>query len=139
MKLLDAIAIVESNNSDTALRFERTLFASKPQWVTNQVGKICGVNKCSYDTGLMIACTSWGVWQLLGANLYAQGFDAPILDLLSVGDEIFARKFILQTGFNPDSELSDYSEQQLINFSAKYNGPGNPVAYANDLRRAAVT
>jgi hypothetical protein len=138
MKLIDAIAIVESDNYSTAIRFEPTLYENPPSWIVSMVGKICAINKCSYDTGIMIACTSFGTWQLLGANLYAQGYAKPILALQVSDEELTARKFLLSIGFNPDLDVTEFSPNQLLQFATKYNGPADPVKYAKAIVRAAA-
>jgi hypothetical protein len=141
MILLDCIALVESSNNSGALRFEQELFESDPSWVQGQVSKIMGANKCSEATALMIASTSWGKFQMLGANLYsfAQG-DVPLQSIFSndaLQQELFGL-FIKPRGYDPNEAIDDWEGERFGAFAKFYNGPGAIGNYVAAMKGTLV-
>jgi hypothetical protein len=146
LTLWNCIAMVESGKFQGAMRFERFLFLDPPPWAKAQVARIqfChgGPSKCDEDTALQIACTSYGFFQLLGANIYADGeFKDTIWDFtdcILTQDRSFAR-FIAPHGFDPDEDVSKWGDDRFLDFARFYNGPGKPDAYAEAMKRQLVT
>ena len=68
--LMHLIGLVESGLTAHAIRFEEHLYRKYKQRHV-KVGLIASYNGfCSNDTAYMIACSSWGMYQILGWNLY---------------------------------------------------------------------
>lgn len=133
MILSQCISLVESNDNPDAIRFEPELYLNCPDWITNTISNIAEKNICSTDTAKMIACSSWGKYQILGANIYAQGFANNIMDFVFDGDqsqETIFNKFITTGGFDWRDNLGTWSQEQFENFARFYNGPGNFQNYA---------
>jgi hypothetical protein len=142
--LQDCIQWVESGNHAEAMRFEPTLFTSRPAWVVNQIAKIQyahgGATSCDTNTAMQIACTSYGLYQILGANIYASGdFKNSIFDFvfdLLFQEDAFQR-FIAPHGFTPDEDLSTWNDERFAAFATFYNGPGNVASYVKAMRAHA--
>jgi hypothetical protein len=146
MLLRACIELVESSRYPHAIRFEATLWAKDPQWVNGQEPTIARYNGgCSQDTARMIACSSWGLYQLLGANIYALGYQNSIIEFcggqfagLNISDQcLIFDKFISRNGFKPDEDLSAWRLDRFEQFAAFYNGPGDVQNYASHMRALA--
>jgi len=93
--LTHLIGLVESGLTPHAIRFEEHLYRKyKEKHV--KVSAIATVNGfCSVDTAYMIASTSWGMFQILGWNLYYKcNLNVPIgeyLNSVSLQEETFRR------------------------------------------------
>lgn len=139
MRLADCVAAVESFGGwQGAIRFESALDLSHPQWVEGQASKIATANRCSIPTALMLACTSFGDYQILGANIYAGGYDAPILAWWASPaeqDQSFSR-FIEPRGFSADEDVTAWDDARFLAFGAFYNG--NAAAYSAAMKKAAA-
>ena len=141
MILQDVIAKIESNDDCNAIRFEPTLFQSKPAWIGKSIEFIKNHhNNISDDTAWMIACSSWGRYQLLGCNIYSLGFDSTIFDFVDNDhgeqEEIFG-DFILTSGYKSVENIANWNQTQFENFAHFYNGPGNIEDYANKMKAIA--
>jgi len=91
------IGLVESGLSPHAIRFEEHLYKKYKQRNV-KVGLIASYNGfCSKDTSYMIACSSWGIYQILGWNLYYKcGLEVSIgeyLNDVSLQNETFKNFF----------------------------------------------
>ena len=72
MILKEVIAHVESNNNLFALRYEESYFIKAEKKGNEKVlNLIQAFNRCSKDTAKVIFATSFGLYQILGANLYS--------------------------------------------------------------------
>lgn len=129
--LQSVVSAVESGDNQNAIRFESSLFATRPLWVSNQIKRIQSIHKCSTDTAKMVACSSWGFYQILGANIYAQGYDAPVqVYCQNAADQASVFKgFITPRHFSPDEDVSQWTADRGYAFSTFYNGPGAPLVY----------
>lgn len=68
------IAGVESGFYQYAMRFEEKLYlkyTKNTAPLEMAVQKIKNIHFCSRNTAIMIACTSWGLYQILGMNIYS--------------------------------------------------------------------
>ena len=139
MILLDCVAKVESAGRLGALRFEPTVFQGDPRWIQGQLSKIMRANTCNEATALMIASTSWGKFQMLGANIYSFTDGDVALN------EIFANAglqqkiyedFISPRGYNGNELVNDWSEARFQAFALFQNGPGNITGYVSAMKEA---
>jgi hypothetical protein len=136
------IARVESSGNISAVRFEPTVYdgLSLNDREQSLIEKIAALNICSHDTARVIFSSSYGLYQIMGFNVYQLGFDVPILAFWQ-SDEVQLRclqKFLNNHQINlPWSTLKD-DPAKLGDFAARYNGPNGRVTYANAMRRAAM-
>lgn len=133
--LAQVVSEVESGGNQFAVRFERGIFNR----ITNQgtspcVDRIIRIHHCSDDTARVIYSTSYGLYQIMGFNLYSKlsctrsyiGFlNDTVLQL-----QMFTAflRFNNMDKFTVETLVSD--PVALNNFSAAYNGPGNVNAYS---------
>jgi len=138
MKLQEAVMHVESSCNKSAIRFEFATFRNLPGWMHPSIRTIRTIHNCTEETGDMIACTSFGLFQLLGANIYDLRYTATIFEFISDidGQYTLFRKFLSQRNFDPDMEVTA-DESSLLAFAKFYNGPGSPELYAKALVIAA--
>ncbi len=142
MTLIEAVAHVESGADPYAMRFEPALYGrcSPTAWQCSQREAIQRANHCDTATADMIACTSWGAYQLLGVNIYANGYADAISDYANAPQEAEMRAFVQSwgAGFESllDTEVDAIPSDQLLAFARRYNGPGDPQAYASALTSA---
>lgn len=139
MILSDVIAGVESSDNIMAMRFEPAMYGNAPGWAKNQLTYIHAANPwASPETGLMIASTSWGRYQILGANIYAFGaYNSPIAAFLasSSDQESVFHDFIGPHGYHPEDDTSVWNIAEFGAFAAFYNGPGAVDAYVAAMKR----
>jgi hypothetical protein len=144
--LWKVISKVESSDNQFAIRFEPTTFQAKPIWILGTLPKIAAHHPgASQDTLLMIACTSWGYYQILGANIWANGYVGNFHDFLtddmdqgsdlSFQEEAF-EVFIKPHGYVMDEDCDTWNEQRYLMFATFYNGPGEPQLYATAMQTA---
>jgi len=147
MLLKDVISYVESKGNEKAMRFEPVTYLNKPLWIVNQIVKIQyqhgGPGMCDYDTALAVGCTSYGKYQLLGANLYGPVCAVPgtIFDFVNDQDEqekAFS-KFVSRAGYDPLADISGWTPDKFSEFAEFYNGPGNIVAYVEQMHNTINT
>lgn len=130
-KLAKVIAHVESNDRQFAIRFEDQLYASHsfPTELLNSIHLSCG---CSLATARMVACTSWGRYQILGENIYSvcQYNKTPVEFCEdSAAQDAALALFLSNRRINfPLEQIMD-SLPTRAQFILHYNGPGNQVAY----------
>lgn len=133
--LENVIARVESSDRPYAIRFEPGLWKNTPSWVGGTTPAIAHANGCTGDTALAIACTSYGLFQLLGATLYGDlSFPNPISFFHYDAEQQVTqfRALVKRWGF--DWQNFDFSDMGLIQkFSARYNGPGNVADYSSKI------
>lgn len=150
MQLSDVIAQVESGTSDAAARFEFGLYAewgvaaSDPerQKARDQItATIAALHRCNRNTAHMLACTSWGRYQLLGENIYSLcECKLPVAHF--VVDPDFQRlcfdEFLHKRGiaFTLDEIVADADKRQK--FISAYNGPAAVDAYWSRMQAAMV-
>lgn len=126
--LAKAIARVESNDSLSAIRFEPEVYERLVAGAYG--GSIPGTmtwNKCNRATAHMIRATSWGKYQIMGFNLYAnppmQLSIAEFLASPEAQDEQFAR-FLAGCGMAEVTLASLVSNPVTRQtFITHYNGP----------------
>lgn len=139
--LNDLIAQVESGNNPWAMRFEPAF--------TPSTGAIAIARKMmlASDATLRTICaTSWGKYQIMGENLYSAHSSShgvltaiklwPGEFMASVGvqDSFFSMLLtIWGINFPLADVVSEQSDVARLAFARRYNGPGNPQAYADRI------
>jgi hypothetical protein len=160
-KLSYIVSQVETDGFSGALRFEPkvyaeiqsatkteldgslALYAAHASHVADTkrtlVARIAQLNMCTEETAQVIYSTSFGLYQLMGYNLYANGLHQPISNYLNgvqarvLQDAMFA-KFLAGHGLlHTWKEMA--ADQDLLNhFALHYNGS---LAYANRMKAVA--
>ena len=137
--LSDVVAQVESGRRVEAVRFEKGdyLGFGCRQDVLRKI--IARNPSCSPETAGMIYWTSWGLFQLMGFNLYGSfiDFSNPLLEFWRDPEQQLTvfRKFISDAAYQ-DTDASTWQPSQWAAFARFYNGPGNVADYTNRLRVA---
>lgn len=133
--LSDCVAEVESSNSPYAMRFEANYTVSNG--AARQIQKYATACYMDQNTALNIGRTSWGRFQIMGANLYTMlKCQAPIVHFLE-DDEMqlnFFNAFCENIGFE-NSDFQNYLDNpdELLSFARCYNGS---EIYAESLKAA---
>lgn len=145
--LAAVIAQVESSSRDEALRFESGLYrsweSSHPEARAKIAANIRSIHACSHDTAKLIACTSWGRYQILGMNLYSPLCGCQVNIFHYVADIDFQRicleEFLRNKGiyFRLEDILEDFGKRSQ--FICGYNGPHAVDAYWGAIKRALGT
>lgn len=132
--LASVIGAIESNNNPWALRFEPQTYMriAHPSPLTATIAQLHG---CSPDTSRMIASTSWGMFQLMGFNLYDPtvcDVRQPIFrfcDSMALQLQAF-HNFTKKRGLEYSLPALVESHEALEKLATAYNGPGNVAAYS---------
>lgn len=140
LSLADLIARIESRGSNVAIRFEPLTYnkfsnpANVPKAAAVIVDRIRAANCCSMATAAMIYSSSWGKFQLMGFNIYADAdLSRPIGEFLaspSVQLDAFGA-FLKRNGlsnYNPTTLAQDQIARQK--FAITYNGS---IAYVDQI------
>ncbi len=144
--LAQAIAQVESSGNPHAQRFESTAWAAQiaspgATWMQPAIGAITAIHACSHETAVQIACTSYGLYQEMGFNLWnPTGFTyhGDNVDFCSspAAQGAAFQDFCSRNGIAWSAEELLGDPTKLLAFATAYNGPGNPQAYAARVRAA---
>lgn len=146
VKLADVIAEVESGKRDSAIRFEAGLYKAWTAAPTPArdaiIREIVEIHDCSADTARMIACTSWGRYQLLGENLYSAFARCSVnvftfVEVPDVQAQCLAL-FLTMKGINFTLENIIENQTMRENFIIGYNGPGAVDAYWQRMKAAVA-
>ncbi len=126
MTLADLIISIESNGDKRAMRFEEGFYNRvKDKTQDTAINRIQRIHKCSRNTACMIASTSWGLFQIMGYNIYFYSlYDAHITKFV---DDVVAQieafhKFIKGKGIDYTVEELKTNEAKLKRFASIYNG-----------------
>lgn len=143
LTIAELIGWIESRNNSGAVRFEPATYnkfagdiAQLNKAVREILARIQIVNKCSVHTAAMIYSTSWGAYQMMGFNVYAQDGAVPISEYLALprvqGEDFLA--FLKRNGLQDFTPVKLAKDQALrYKFSTKYNGS---IAYDEAMRAA---
>lgn len=135
MDLSHVIMGIESSGNAHALRFESALYEKATLgtiWST-----IAQVNKCTLVTARMIAYTSFGLYQIMGFNLYTLGLNVDIGDYLGdavLQSQLFA-EFLALKGINFTLQELLTDPVKMSKFATTYNGS---IKYADSIRNKAA-
>lgn len=132
------IARVESSDRPYAIRFEAVMFRSTPAWVDGTTPAISRINGCNADTARAIACTSYGLFQCLGATLYGDlKYPNPISFFMFDSEQQVTQFRALVTRWGFDWQNFDFTDEALLEkFARRYNGPGNIPGYVSAMKTA---
>ena len=133
ISLSDCVAQVESANNPCAMRYEPDYVPTLNSIQLTQ--KFATAGYMDTITARMIASTSWGKFQIMGANLYAVlKYEDTLVSFLSdVGSQLAAfQSFIGHLGFT-DGPFAMMGEASLLKFARLYNGS---EVYAESLKHA---
>ncbi|MGH9436394.1 MAG: N-acetylmuramidase domain-containing protein [Terriglobia bacterium] len=160
-KLAYIISQVEASGFSGALRFEPSVYrevmyalqtgcdgtlacnAAHAKHVSDNarvlVSTIAKINRCTDDTARVLYATSFGLYQIMGYNLYSLGLSSPISNYLNgvqsrtLQDGMFS-KFLAGHGlaFTWDEMARD--PDKLNYFALHYNGS---VAYGDRMKAVA--
>ncbi|MGC8541028.1 MAG: N-acetylmuramidase domain-containing protein [Phycisphaerae bacterium] len=140
-ELARIIMRIESGCRFSAMRFEPDVYGrmcAQPDQVP-LLNKIRAANLCDLDTADVIFSTSYGLFQLMGFNLYDLGFTGTVLQFWissNLQREYFAR-FLDRNGINYTWSQLKANAGLLEKFVSVYNGPGNVEAYRYAMLRSA--
>lgn len=144
-KLSEVIASIESNGLKSAIRFEPSLHdrsLNGQSHINFALTNIALYNRCTLETARVISCTSWGLFQLMGFNLYNPpiSLKVPILEFVSNED---MQGSALNAFLDHNSMLVGVATlrddlQERLDFARKYNGPAETSSYAAKLYAAII-
>lgn len=140
LTIAELVAWIESRGNAGAVRFEPGTYnkfagdvMKAPKAALEILLRIQLVNKCSLHTAAMIYSTSWGMYQSMGFNIYADPSDTPISEYLS-SPRLQAAQFV---AFLKRNGLQDFTpgnlaedQKRRYKFSMKYNGS---IAYEQSM------
>jgi N-acetylmuramidase-like protein len=137
--LENIVSQVESGGHQEAIHFDGVFYATSHPNPANPIYKaIMEENFCLLETAHMIFCTSWGLFQIEGENIYPD-YSFSIKDFLGDYDAQAAafKRFCLRRSiyFSFDQILND--EVTRRTFARYYNGPDDIDEYAAKLLEAA--
>jgi len=128
---------IESAGNPCALRFEPTVYGADaaPAVAT----RIATLHEASYETGRVIASTSWGLFQIMGFNLWGNLHPYAGTCFAFCADPI-AQRLAFETFLTDRGMAFTLAEllgnvHRLVAFATFYNGDG--IRYARAMRNAA--
>jgi hypothetical protein len=139
-KLSAAIAAIESSGDPWATRFEPALYW-RQQWMhrPSTIGEIMTACRCNAATARVIYCTSFGLYQIMGFNLYGacnvRVSAGEYMSNAALQNDALA-SFLRTAGFAATADDLLRDNKLLMHFATMYNGVGNVANYANKLKAA---
>lgn len=134
------IGQVESAGRLNALRFEPGTMVNVTARHLKAVNAAQHVHNCSVSTAGMICSTSWGLYQIMGFNIYNLGCTHTVFDYVAdpaIQSEML-QKFLVADGLGNATWAAMADDDALLRrFATLYNGSGNVDAYMNLLTEAA--
>lgn len=137
------IAMTESGMRSYAIRFEPSVYARVQQGLYSAEASRCAAaNRCSILTSHVLVSMSYGLYQVMGFNIYAD----PKNSYLPIGNFLgdVNRQDIIFEDFLKTNGIADYTFADLksdpavrLHFISKYNGPGDVEGYYDLMCRAA--
>jgi hypothetical protein len=146
--LAQAVAAVESAGNPHAYQFVQALYDAQiasPVATSAQpiIDRIASIHSCDHDSAVAICFSSYGLFQILGENIWdPAGFAYPndFIDYCADTDsqqdsfEEFCARFGI--AYTAEELLAD--DAKLTAFVTRWNGPGNVPAYSAKLRAALL-
>ena len=137
----DITSLIESSHNPDAIRFEPSVYdhLTKGPGLNNPAKKeivetIIKVHGCSLETACMIFSTSFGLFQIMGENIYSVcDYKRSIGWFFSdneAQEECFLA-FLKSIGFPDGPDFDD--SNNLAKYALHYNGPGDIQAYCKKL------
>lgn len=140
LMLSRVIKAIESSGNAHALRFEPAQYAAIKMQLTDKalLATIAKRNYCSTPTAEVLACTSFGAYQIMGSNLYSLGWNNDVANFLTdpASQDLLFGEFLDVHSINDTLAdlLSD--PEKLSKFAKVYNGS---LAYGVSIRTAATS
>jgi hypothetical protein len=138
MNLYQLISRIESADNQWATRYEPHVHdRAKAGKYASQVKAAAKANQCSRDTARVIIATSWGLYQIMGFNLYGVlGWKQSVGEFMAHdhGQEQIFHKYCLLSNIWKDGDINAGDEDWLFKFAKAYNGPGAPTAYVAKMK-----
>ena len=136
--LQDVIARIESSGNPFALRFEPTVYTADV--APSVAARIATLHGADYETGRVIASTSWGLFQIMGFNLWAgaHAYNGTLYEFCAdtIAQRLAFETFLADRGMNFTLAELLGNANRLIAFAAAYNGDG--IRYARTMRKSAA-
>ena len=136
--LQDVIARIESSGNPFALRFEPAVYAGDV--APSVAARIATLHGADYETGRVIAATSWGLFQIMGFNLWAgpHAYTGTLYEFCAdtIAQRLAFETFLADRGMNFTLAELLGNANKLIAFAAAYNGDG--IRYARAMRESAA-
>jgi len=126
-KLKDIIKLIESSNNSQAVRFEPLFYKrlKENNFYDRAIQRIKEIHKCNTDTAYMIASTSWGLFQIMGYNLYFYDLiESTVFEFLfdeKLQEKAF-KKFTQIKKINFSIEELKTDPEKIRKFAKYYNG-----------------
>ncbi len=135
------VARVEATDFPYPIRYEEADAKQfgLPSWGANAYRRIIDRNKVNPPTARVIFWSSWGMWQMMGFNLYGDFIDWPnavIPFAFDTENQLQVFKRFIGSGHFSDQDFNVMDADTVYAFARFYNGPGNPSAYVASLRKA---
>lgn len=144
--LASVIKSIESGGHQYAVRFEPHAYETW-NWAP-AMDRIQKNHQCSRDTAKMLACTSFGYYQILGVNIFDPVISSTYLidpphvfayvGDVGMQDRMFAAFLDHKNIVFQLQELLD-NPDKMTRFVTHWNGPGNVAAYSELIRQHAAT
>ena len=122
--LIDVIAELESSNNQYALRFESELMLIT--YNSEILNTIIKYNQCDEITAKMIYNTSWGLYQIMGFNLYSMGLKTNVIAYCAEKSiqTIYFIQFLSENNINFKIQDMLQNNNLMASFIKTYNGNG---------------
>jgi len=138
MDIKEVIKEIESSGNKQAIRFEPHFYESLEKRKINDMAiqRIQKIHRCSYFTALMIASTSWGLFQIMGYNLYFYSLtEKTVFEFLfdEAEQEKAFEKFIQIKSINFSIEEMRSDPEKIRKFAKVYNG--DTEGYSRKIER----
>jgi hypothetical protein len=137
----DVIAYVESKGDQYAFRFEPGTFATTANPHPAQIeilNRIQKIHSCSTATARVLYSSSFGLYQIMGFNLYADnsGVTGTAFAFMNdpIAQTVFFKAFLNTKGLIVTPQTLAESPQVRTHFGTVYNGNG--VAYGAAIAQA---
>lgn len=138
MELKEIIKQIESSNNLQAVRFEPLFYQKLKEKKINDkaIQKIKQLHKCNTNTAYMIAAVSWGLYQIMGYNLYFYDLtEKTVFEYLfdEAEQEKSFEKFTQIKNINFTIEELKTDHEKIRKFAKYYNG--NIEGYSRKILR----
>lgn len=138
LNLSRVIQAIESSGNPHAIRFESELYNDSKRIISIELhASIAARNVCSSDTARMLAYTSYGLYQLMGFNLYELGWNSDVASFMTdpSSQAIMFNEFLDSKHINYTLAEMLADNAKLLQFSDTYNGS---AAYMAKIKEYAV-
>jgi len=133
------IAQVESAGKPFEMRFEPSVYAGRKS--LSIIDTIIQANDCDKDTATVFYAMSFGLYQIMGYNLYDPSgkfrLRAPIATYMNDAKAQLAAFNAFTAGHDAGWDGERFDNAKGLEFARFYNGPGNVAAYFNAMKAAA--